>query len=642
MEITFEHACTIVGAALQGSARHELIAEYTKAKDLGTGLLKLRDAMRANTFKAGAHQVFLDRMIRAFDGRTRAEGFHILHDWDGAAQQVNPDVIAVDVLHFLVNQRGTDEAGTIEAAILLDYYFMHVLALLSMRVWDEGDANANLDRLNVLLAELQGPGGSGQLFADDAETLMLIGTSHYEPHEWGYGKLLERLKVDAHIFRVGTFKSAVEPYIRTDMSPESREASTAIYSALWEAWKADVTKARPKVNLALATGDPAAWLRASGGEASRAALAAGLVDRIGDEVAFGNRVAELVGADSRSKLPGTFAHTGLKNWLAANQPEQPGRPIGVITIAGEIVDGEAGPGTAGGERIAKLLDEAQDKKLAALVVRVDSPGGSVFASEQIRNAINRYKVKSVPIVVSMANLAASGGYWVSTPASRVFADPSTITGSIGVYAVIPSFERALSEWGVTSDGIKTTPLSGQPDVVGGLTPGIEGMLQANTESIYAKFLGLVSRARGKSPAEVDAMAQGRVWDGGTARQKGLVDQFGGLEEALADAARLAKLEPGEWHPLYLGADADPYASLFERLTQDEEGASPGAARDWAGLIAARQGALVTEALAGAERLVGRPGAQAYCLECPPAPMLPRLQAGSLSLLARLERLIAHF
>ena len=457
-----------------------------------------------------------------------------------------------------------------------------------------------------------------------------------------YGKLLERLKVDAHIFRVGTFKSAVEPYIRNDMSPESREASTAIYSALWEAWKADVTKARPKVNLALATGDPAAWLRASGGEASRAALAAGLVDRIGDEVAFGNRVAELVGADSRSKLPGTFAHTGLKNWLAANKPEQPGRPIGVITIAGEIVDGEAGPGTAGGERIAKLLDEAQDKKLAALVVRVDSPGGSVFASEQIRNAINRYKVKSVPIVVSMANLAASGGYWVSTPASRVFADPSTITGSIGVYAVIPSFERALSEWGVTSDGIKTTPLSGQPDVVGGLTPGIEGMLQANTESIYAKFLGLVSRARGKSPAEVDAMAQGRVWDGGTARQKGLVDQFGGLEEALADAARLAKLEPGDWHPLYLGADADPYASLLERLTQDEDGASPGTARDWAGLIAARQGALVTEALAGAERLVGRPGAQAYCLECPPAPMLPRPQAGSLSLLARLERLIAHF
>ena len=205
MEITFDHACTLVATALNGTARQEIVAEVSKAKDLGTGLLKLRDAMRANTFKAGPHQVFLDRMIRAFDGRSRAEGFHILHDWDGAAQQVNPDVIAVDVLHFLVNQRGSEEAGTIEAAILLDYYFMHVLALLSMRVWDEGDANANLDRLNVLLAELQGPGGSGQLFADNAETLMLIGTSHYEPHEWGYGTLLDRVRTlnEDHQFKIG-------------------------------------------------------------------------------------------------------------------------------------------------------------------------------------------------------------------------------------------------------------------------------------------------------------------------------------------------------------------------------------------------------------------------------------------------------
>ena len=205
MEITFDHACTLVGTALTGTARHDIIAEVTKAKDLGTGLLKLRDAMRANTFKAGAHQIFLDRLIRAFDGRTRAEGFHILHDWDGASQQVNPDVIPVDVLHFLVDQRGSDEAGTIEAAILLDYYFMHVLALLSMRIWDDGDADANLDRLNALLAELQGPGGSGHLLADDAETLMLIGTSHYEPHEWGYGKLLARVRTlnQDHQFKVG-------------------------------------------------------------------------------------------------------------------------------------------------------------------------------------------------------------------------------------------------------------------------------------------------------------------------------------------------------------------------------------------------------------------------------------------------------
>ena len=457
-----------------------------------------------------------------------------------------------------------------------------------------------------------------------------------------YGRLIEKLKVDAHVFRVGTFKSAVEPYMRNDMSPESREASGALSGAIWEAWKADVGKARPKANLALVTGDPAAWLKASGGDAPKAALAAGLVDRIGDEVSFGKRVAELVGNDPRSKLPGSFAHTGLKAWLAANQPRQPGKPIGVITIAGEIVDGDAGPGVAGGERIAKLLDEAQESDLAALVVRVDSPGGSVYASEQIRTAINRHKAKSIPIVVSMANVAASGGYWVSTPASRIFAEPSTITGSIGVFAVIPSFERALGDWGVTSDGVKTTPLSGQPDVVGGLSPAIEAMIQANVENTYDKFLGLVGQARGRSAAEIDAMAQGRVWDGGTARQKGLTDQFGGLDDALAEAAKLAKLEAGDWHPLYLGADADPYASLFERLTGDEDSAAPGGAHDWAGLIAARQGSLIAEALAGAERLVGRQGAQAYCLECPGAPVPSRSGIGELGFLAQIKALIAYF
>ena len=205
MEITFAHACTLVGSALKGAARQEIVAEVMTAQDLGTGLLKLRDAMRANTFRAGTHKIFLDRMVRAYDGRTRAEGFHILHDWDGPSQQVNPDVIPVDVLQFIVNQRGTDEVETIEAAILLDYYFMHVLALLSMRIWDDGNADENLDRLNELLTELQGPGGSGHLFADDAETLMLIGTSHYEPHEWGYGKLLARVRTlnQDHQLKVG-------------------------------------------------------------------------------------------------------------------------------------------------------------------------------------------------------------------------------------------------------------------------------------------------------------------------------------------------------------------------------------------------------------------------------------------------------
>jgi protease-4 len=457
-----------------------------------------------------------------------------------------------------------------------------------------------------------------------------------------FGGLLDRLKIKAHVFRVGTFKSAVEPYMRGDFSAESREASAALYGSLWEAWKADVTKARPRANIALATGDPVAWFRASGGDGAKAALAAGLVDRIGDPVAFGMRVAEVAGKNQRDKAPGAYAHTSLRAWLGANPAPKHGKPIGVVTIAGEIVDGDAGPGTAGGARIADLLDDALEDDLAALVVRVDSPGGSIYASEQIRTAILRHKAKGIPVVVSMANLAASGGYWVSTPANRIFAEPATITGSIGVFAVVPSFERALGEWGVTADGIQTTPLSGQPDLVGGLSPAVEGMLQANVENAYARFVGLVGAARGKTAAEVDAMAQGRVWDGGTARQKGLADQFGGLSDALAYAAEQAKLPKDGWHPVYLGAGTAPYASLLDRLGPDEDSAPPEAVRDWAGLVAVRQQAAIGQALAGLEQLLGRTGAQALCLECP-APARPQAaSARPNTILLRLERLLARF
>ena len=204
MDISFDQACALVSAALQGSARREIVAGLS-GKTLGASLGALRDAMRANRFRAVGQQIFLDRVISSFDGRTRAEGFHILHDWDGVSQQTNPDIIPVDVLHFLAEQRGAEPATATELAILLDYYFIHVLSLLTMRVWDDGDANENFSRIDALLAELQGPNGSGHQFAADAATLMLIGTSHYEPEEWGYGKLLVKVRGldDQHQFRIG-------------------------------------------------------------------------------------------------------------------------------------------------------------------------------------------------------------------------------------------------------------------------------------------------------------------------------------------------------------------------------------------------------------------------------------------------------
>ena len=457
-----------------------------------------------------------------------------------------------------------------------------------------------------------------------------------------FGGLIEKLKVNAHVFRVGTFKSAVEPYMRDGASPEARENAMALYGALFDAWKVDVAKARPKANLALVTTDPVGWFKASSGDAAKAALAAGLVDRIGTSEQFGNRISEIVGKDTIDTGPGNFAYTSLRNWVAAQPTSTKGKAIGVVTVAGEIVDGDAGPGAAGGERIAEILDDALDSNLSALVVRVDSPGGSIFASEEIRLAVERHKRKGIPVVVSMANLAASGGYWVSTPANRIFAEPGTITGSIGVFAVLPTFERTLAEFGVTADGVKTTPLSGQPDLAGGLSPEVSQMVQANVESSYGRFVGLVAASRGKSTEEVARIAEGRVWDGGAGRQIGLVDQFGGLDDALVSAASLAKLKDGEWHAEYLGEEEDALSLFFRQWETGDDSSAPAEARDWAGMVAVHQASLGDRALGELKRLMTVRGTQAYCLECPaPARGAPAASDDmeGLQLLASLARLL---
>ena len=434
--------------------------------------------------------------------------------------------------------------------------------------------------------------------------------------------LIDRFKINVHVFRVGTYKDFVEPYERGGMSDASREARSAVLQALFSQWQDNVRKARPKVRFDLAIGHPLEALRAAGGDPARAALAAGLADHIGDRAAFSERVAAIAGRDTADARPGAFAHTGLRGWLAANPEASAGKRIAVVTVAGEIVDGDAGPGVAGGERIADLLENGAAKDIAGLVVRVDSPGGSVLASERIRTAIARIRARGIPVAVSMANLAASGGYWVSTPGSRIFAEPGTITGSIGIFAVVPSFERTLADYGVKTDGVRTTPLSGQPDVIAGLTPETEAMLQTGIESGYRRFLGLVAASRGKTPAQIDAIAQGRIWDGGTARQIGLVDQFGTLPDALDWVAAQARLKDGQWSPLYLGQSDNRYASLLQKLLGGGED-SDAPENDAFAMLARRQQDRLVAAVAGAERLIGAQGAQAYCLSCP-APAAPPL------------------
>ncbi|HXG86711.1 MAG TPA: hypothetical protein VNJ02_00130 [Vicinamibacterales bacterium] len=201
---TFEDVSQVLAAALDGNVRRSIVDEAAQQATLGASLHKLRDGMRSNNWKLGARPFDLERIIHKFDRRTRQVGFHVLHDWDGIADKVNEDTIPVDVLHYLVDKRGSEASSPAPLAILLDYYFMHLLALLSLRIWDDGDPDANLDQLEELLVLLQGPGGSGQRFAADAETLLLIATSHYELHERGYGTLLEQTRTlnRAHQARV--------------------------------------------------------------------------------------------------------------------------------------------------------------------------------------------------------------------------------------------------------------------------------------------------------------------------------------------------------------------------------------------------------------------------------------------------------
>jgi protease-4 len=443
-----------------------------------------------------------------------------------------------------------------------------------------------------------------------------------------YAGLLDKLKVKAHVFRVGTYKSAVEPYMLSGMSDAARENAEALYGSLWQEWQANVKQARPRANLTLATEHIGEWIAASDGDLAKAALQAGLVDTIGTRVAWGDHVAEIAGKDEWDDKPGAFAFNDLDTWLADLKSEQggrgfgSGRAIGVVTIAGEISDGNAGPGEAGAERISRLLDGALNDNLAALVVRVDSPGGTVTGAEAIRRAILRQKARGIPIVVSMGSVAASGGYWVSTAGDRIFAQPETLTGSIGIFGVLPTFEDTLAKIGVTTDGVRTTPLSGQPDVFGGLTPETETLMQKSIEFGYQRFIDLVARSRKMTPQRVDAIAQGRVWDGGSARQLGLVDAFGDLDDALAYAAAQAKLKKGAWYPKFLTEKPTAWDSALMALLGGSSGQTPEV-HDMVGYFATRQAAIGERMMADLDRLMGIRGMQALCLECEASMSAPR-------------------
>lgn len=370
-------------------------------------------------------------------------------------------------------------------------------------------------------ALLAGPGGSRLYFKD----------------------ALDKLSVDVEVFRVGTYKSFVEPYTRTGSSPEAKLADQTLADDLWANWRQVVEANRKGLDVAATV---AAWpARIAGANRSQAELAkdAGLVDTLLSSAQWHQKLRETLGAGDNPDTPGDYKRIDFRDYRASRPLFGEGGPaVGIVHVTGAIVDGEAPPGQAGGATIAGLIRQAvADRDVKALVVRIDSGGGSALASDEIRQAMLEAKAAGMPVISSFGPVAASGGYWVGSGADTIFASPSTITGSIGVFGIIPTFQRTLAKFGVSSDGIATTPYSGQPDVVGGLNAPTRALIQGQVGDTYRQFITIVAAARKLPPSEVEKIAEGRVWSGTRARELKLIDRFGDLDDAIAEAARQAKI-----------------------------------------------------------------------------------------------------
>jgi protease-4 len=384
---------------------------------------------------------------------------------------------------------------------------------------------------------------AGEVYLDPLGLVYVDGFSYYRMY---LKDAIDKLGVDVNVFRAGTFKSYTDQFSRSDMAPSEREESSVWLEALWSAYSQDVTRARSMPSNALnqyIAEEPAA-LAAVNGDAAKLALQRGLVTALKSRRQVADDLKGLVGEDQDNH---SFNAIGMSQYLAAARSKhvlksKSDARVGIVVASGEILDGHQPPGTIGGESTADLLRQARyDTTVKAVVLRVDSPGGSMFASEQILREVQALRKAGKPVVVSMSTYAASGGYYISAAANQIFASPTTLTGSIGVFSVVPTFQHTLEKLGVKVDGIGTTPLAGDMRMERTLGPAARQILQTSVEHAYAEFLTRVGEGRKKSVTEVDKIAQGRVWAGVDAQRIGLVDTLGGLKDASDAAAKLAEM-----------------------------------------------------------------------------------------------------
>ncbi|MGN0859235.1 MAG: signal peptide peptidase SppA [Stenotrophomonas sp.] len=455
---------------------------------------------------------------------------------------------------------------------------------------------ASLRELGRAVDELRGQGkqvvaysqsmGQGQyllaahadeVYLDPMGGLMLEGLSGYRQY---YRTLLaDKLGVDMQLFKVGEYKSAAEPYVLDAASAESKEADLYWMGDIWQRYVADVAAARKLDVDALNAGIDTLpeGVMAAGGDLARHALQLKLVDGLKTRAEFDALIAQRGKADEDEERG--YRWIGIEGYqahLARSHNPLDSRPqVAVVVAEGAISGGKQPAGSVGGESTSALLRAArEDDKVKAVVLRVDSPGGEVFASEQIRREVVALKAAGKPVVASMGDVAASGGYWISMDTDAIWADESTITGSIGIFGMIPNLSRALGKVGVSTDGVATTRFAGAFDPTRPMDPGVAQVIQAVIEKGYNDFIGGVAAGRGKSVEEIDQVARGRVWSGVQAHERGLVDSFGGLREAVADAAARAKLGSDDrWRIRYIEKEGTPFEQFLAQLGNSPVGAA---------------------------------------------------------------------
>lgn len=382
---------------------------------------------------------------------------------------------------------------------------------------------------------------ASQVFLDPMGTVLLEGFGGYRNY---YLDALDKLGVTAHVIRVGTFKSFAEPYIANEPSSAAAEADTYLYNGLWKTYTDAVERARKLEPGRIMQGIdqmPEA-LKAAGGDMARLALAGKLVDALKTRDELRRLLIEQGVKDDEGK---SFRQVGFEDYLHRQRPKTGGDAVGVVVAEGAITDGMAPMGGVGGLSTSALIRQArEDDKVKALVLRVNSPGGSAYGSELIRRELELTRAAGKPVVVSMGNVAASGGYWVAMSADEVIADAATVTGSIGVFAMLPTAEKLMDKLGVHSAGTTTTWLTGGYDPRRALDPRLADVIQSSVNHIYADFTSKAALARRTTPQKIDEVAQGRVWTGQQAKERGLIDTVGSYQDAIQSAAKRAKLAVG--------------------------------------------------------------------------------------------------